>query len=115
MVAHGRRGRAVLPSVRPPPRHPRRGRTVSRLALRPPRLPVHSPTRARYVTIGLACRMPFVAEWFKFAGPSWVFVLGVSVASRLFYLLVGFALVGVVPPEPFHRLTVDNPFGTLNL
>jgi hypothetical protein len=58
--------------------------------------------------------MQLVAERSKPAVSSWAFVLGVFAASRLFYVLAGLALVGVVPPEPFHRLTLDNPFGTLN-
>jgi hypothetical protein len=59
--------------------------------------------------------MLLVAERSKPAVSSWAFVFGVFAASRLFYMLAGLALVGVVPLEPFHCLTLDNPFGTLNL
>jgi Mannosyltransferase (PIG-V) len=46
---------------------------------------------------------------------SWRFVLKVFVASRLFYLLAGGVLAGLVPVGSFQRETSDVPFGTLNL
>ena len=46
---------------------------------------------------------------------AWSFVLKVFVASRLFYLLAGGVLAGLVPLGWFQRQTSDVPFGTLNL
>ena len=46
---------------------------------------------------------------------AWSFVLKVFVASRLFYLLAGGVLVGLVPVGRFQLYTSDVPFGTLNL
>jgi hypothetical protein len=43
------------------------------------------------------------------------FVLVVYAASRLFYLLAGALLSGVVPISRFQRITSDVPFGTMNL
>lgn len=46
---------------------------------------------------------------------AWSFVLKVFVASRLFYLLAGLVLAGLVPLDPFQLRTSDAPFGALNL
>ncbi len=46
---------------------------------------------------------------------SWSFVLKVFVASRLFYLLAGGVLAGLVPIGGFQRQTSDIPFGALNI
>ncbi len=46
---------------------------------------------------------------------SWSFVLKVFVVSRLFYLLAGGVLAGLVPIGRFQRQTSDIPFGALNI
>jgi hypothetical protein len=46
---------------------------------------------------------------------SWVFVFAVFAASRLFYIVSGLLLVGVVPVEPFHRESSDVPFGAMSI
>jgi hypothetical protein len=46
---------------------------------------------------------------------AWSFVLKVFVVSRLFYLLAGGVLAGLIPVGSFQRETSDVPFGTLNL
>ncbi len=46
---------------------------------------------------------------------AWSFVFKVFVLSRLFYLLAGMLLVGVMQLHPFQRRTSDVPFGALNL
>jgi hypothetical protein len=43
------------------------------------------------------------------------FVLVVYAASRLFYLLAGALLAGVLPAGGFYRITPDVPLGTLNI
>ncbi len=47
--------------------------------------------------------------------PAWVFVLAVFAVSRIFYLVSGALLVGVIPVEAFHLKTSDVPFGTLSI
>ncbi len=47
-------------------------------------------------------------------GAVW-FVLVVYAASRLFYLLAGALLAGLLPAGGFYRLTPDVPLGTLNI
>ena len=46
---------------------------------------------------------------------AWAFVLAVFAASRIFYLVSGALLVGMMPTEPFHLKTSDTPFGTLSI
>lgn len=46
---------------------------------------------------------------------SWGFVIAVFAASRLFYVMAGLSLIGVVPVEPFHRETFDVPFGAMSI
>lgn len=46
---------------------------------------------------------------------AWGFVLGVFVASRLYYLLAGALLVRIVPIDPFQSETSDVPFRTLSI
>ncbi|MDQ3930421.1 MAG: hypothetical protein M3328_14910, partial [Chloroflexota bacterium] len=43
------------------------------------------------------------------------FVVLVYAASRLFYLVAGVLLVGLVPVSRFHNVTSDVPFGTMNI
>ena len=43
------------------------------------------------------------------------FVLGVYAASRLFYLLAGALLAGLLPAGGFYRITPDVPLGRLNI
>ena len=43
------------------------------------------------------------------------FVVFVYAASRLFYLVAGVLLVGLVPVSRFHNVTSDVPFGTMNI
>jgi hypothetical protein len=43
------------------------------------------------------------------------FVLGVYAASRMFYLVSGSILAKVVPNSSFQRVTLDVPFGTMNI
>lgn len=47
--------------------------------------------------------------------PVWAFVLAVFAASRVFYLVSGALLVGIMPVEPFQLRTSDVPFGTLSI
>src|SRR5919107_4270475 len=46
---------------------------------------------------------------------AWPFVLAVFVASRLYYLVAGALLVGVMPPGPTQLLSADSPFGTMSI
>ncbi len=48
-------------------------------------------------------------------GRSLRFVLAVYVVSRLFYLVAGYLFARVVPVGPAHALSLDYPFGTMNL
>jgi len=48
-------------------------------------------------------------------GGAILFVLVVYATSRLFYLLVGALLAGLLPAGGFYRLTPDVPLGTLNI
>jgi hypothetical protein len=43
------------------------------------------------------------------------FVLAVYAASRLLYLISGSWLAGVVPTSSFQRITLDAPFGSMNI
>ncbi len=43
------------------------------------------------------------------------FVLAVYAASRLLYLISGSWLAGVVPTSSFQRITLDVPFGSMNI
>jgi hypothetical protein len=43
------------------------------------------------------------------------FVLAVYAASRLFYLIAGSLLARVVPTSSFQRITLDEPFGRMNI
>ena len=51
----------------------------------------------------------------KAGGGAISFVLVVYATSRLFYLLVGALLAGLLPAGGFYRLTPDVPLGTLNI
>jgi hypothetical protein len=42
-------------------------------------------------------------------------VLAVFIASRLYYLVAGALLVGVMPPGPTHLRSADSPFGTMSI
>jgi hypothetical protein len=43
------------------------------------------------------------------------FVLAVYATSRVFYLICGHLLAGVVPTSSFQRVTLDVPFGNMNI
>ena len=42
-------------------------------------------------------------------------MLLVFVGSRMYFLVAGALLVGIMPLEPFHLRTSDVPFGTLSI
>jgi hypothetical protein len=46
---------------------------------------------------------------------AWPFVLTVFAASRLYYLVAGALLVGVMPPGPTQLRSADLPFGTMSI
>jgi hypothetical protein len=44
---------------------------------------------------------------------AWPFVLALFAGSRLFYLVAGVLLVGVMPTQPIYQRSADSPFGTM--
>jgi hypothetical protein len=58
-----------------------------------------------------------VVEYEKESGKSTGlgFVLAVYAASRLLYLISGALLAGIVPTSSFQRITLDVPFGSMNI